>query len=295
MAERRRHLPLSLVLYGGVGVKTPELERRFFGKLRLPNGTQKTTYERRLDDLNDMVLPFLPRGRSARVMDVAVSSGISTLEWSEHLDTHGIRHTMVAGDLCIEGWLTSWGTAVAIVFDDTQQNPLLLEVGPLLLPLRSDRWLARAVRPLLFPALRAVARIAQRIGHAAPMAPADHWRLVHRQIALVSPRLRGRRAITIVQDDISVPGRFSGAFDAIRVANLLHRAYFDDDALELMVRNLQSRLKDAGILAICRTMEDGSNQATVFRLKDGRFVVEGSLNDGAEISRLVLECAGSPG
>jgi hypothetical protein len=136
---------------------TPEIERRFFTKVRLPNGTYKTTYRHRLDDVNEWLLEFLPSNRCLNIMDVAVSSGFSTVEWSDHLQAHGFQHQLVASDLVTEAWLTSWSIWLAVLFDSSGQDPLLLEIGRVTVPVRSDRWLARALRPLLFPLLRAIA------------------------------------------------------------------------------------------------------------------------------------------
>src|SRR5579872_5578450 len=178
MKSRPSRSPSSLIVYGGVGVRSAEVERRFFGRLRLPNGTWKTTYAGRLDDLNDALLPFMPRDRPAALMDVAVSSGVSTIEWSDHLSAHEIVHSIVATDVSTEGWLTSFGTVFAVVFDETQRVPLLIEVGPISLPVQSGRALAGLARPLLVPAMRALARAAQAHGVAAPMAPARRWRVI---------------------------------------------------------------------------------------------------------------------
>jgi hypothetical protein len=288
-----RRMPSSLALYfGGEAVATPELEHKFFTKVRLPNGSYKTTYRRRLDDLNEMVLELLPRDRDLSVMDVAASSGISSIEWSDHLRAHGIRHKMVAGDL-VDAWLASWGTSFAVLFDGSGRTPLLFEVGSLTLRTHSDRWPARVVRPVLFPLLRAVAAMSRRSGCAAPMTPPAPRRWIYRPIQLVSPKLLRQAEIAVVQDDITMPGTFGETFDAIRVANLLHRAYFDDETLTDMLRNLRGRLPNGGVLALCRTMEDGTNQATAFRRRGDRFVIEASLNGGVEVRDLVL-ALGSP-
>jgi hypothetical protein len=275
-------------------VATPEMERRFFTKVRLPNGTFKMTYRRRLDDLNERLLGFLPHDRPLTIMDVAVSSGISTIEWSDDLKAHGIQHKMVAGDLITDGWLTSWGMSLAVLFDSGGRNPLLLEVGSLTVPVRSDRWLARAVRPVLFPLLRAVVAMGRYSGSASPLSPAAPRRWIHRSIPLVSPDLHRRPEIMVVQDDVTMPGSFPETFDVIRVANLLQRVYFGDDVLTRIIHNLQNRLRDGGVLAICRTMDDGTNDATIFRRIGDRFVSEASLNNGAEVSNLVLGLGQSP-
>jgi hypothetical protein len=262
-------MPLALAVCEEGADPSPETERRFFAKLRLPNGTWKTTYPNRLDDVNQRLLEFLPEGRSLELMDVAVSSGVSTLEWSDHLLANGVRHRLVAGDIDPDGRLMSWGGWFAVLFDGSGREPLLFEIGPLTLPVRSDRRLARLARPLLIPALRIFARRT-------------------RPVSLVSSQLRGRAEIELVRDDITVPGHFPERFDVIRVANLVQPAYFDERTLRTIAVNLRDRLRDGGLLVICRTAQDGVNHATIFRRFGDRFSSEASINGGSEVQDLVL-------
>jgi hypothetical protein len=280
-------MPLALAVCGEGERPSLEAERRFFAKLRLPNGTWKTTYPNRLDDLNEWLLELLPKGRRLDVMDVAVSSGVSTLEWSDQLSARGVEHRLVAGDLCPQGWLTSWGDRFAVLFDDSGGEPLLLEIGPATLPVRSDRRLVRLTRPLLRPVLRAVARLARRLDDPPPRDAGPPKGLVHRPVSLVSAELRSRAEVEIVRDDVTVTGRFTEEFDVVRAANLVQRAYFDDDTLRSVLVNLRDRLRESGLLVVCRTSEDGINHATVFRRNGRDLVAEASINGGAEIRDLI--------
>jgi len=285
---KRRRRPATLALYAGDGRSNPEVERLFFSRLRLPNGTYKLTYRRRLDDVNDAMLALLPRDRGLDIMDVAVSSGVSTIEWSDQLLANGIQHRLVAGDVMVEAWLTSWGGTVALLFDNTEREPLLLEVGPVSVPVRSDRWLARKTRPILFPLLRAVAHMG-RVASDAEQRRANRARgWAYRQVSLVTPELQLRNEIELIEDDISTPGRFAESFDVIRAANLVQRVYFDDDALRCILRNLRDRLRNGGLLVICRTMPSGINHMSVFRRRGPRLVNVAARNGGVEISELVL-------
>ena len=95
------------------------LERYFFANIRLKNGTYKRTWSHRLDDLNDLVLRFIPPDRPLKVMDVAVSSGISTLEWMNHLEQAGIEHHMTAGDITLKAALVAIGKNLRVLADST--------------------------------------------------------------------------------------------------------------------------------------------------------------------------------
>jgi len=278
-------MPLALAVCAEGAAPNPEVERRFFGKVRLPNGTWKTTYPDRLDDLNDRLLGFLPRDRELALMDVAISSGVSTLEWSDQLQANGVRYRMVAGDLVPRAWLTSWGSWFAVLFDEDNRDPLLLEIGPLSLPMDPGGRLIGRAMPILVPILRTVAARARRID-AGEKTP--RWGLVGRPVPLVSPALERRPEIDLVQDDVTAAGGFPNRFDAIRVANLVQPAYFDQRTLMEILRNLRDRLRDGGLLAICRTTESGVNKATIFRRRGDHFASEALLNGGSEVADLVL-------
>lgn len=267
---------------------TSEVEASFVGKLRLTNGTSRTTYRHRLDDVNERLLRLLPEKRCLDVMDVGISWGYSTLEWSDHLHQNGFQHQLVAGDILTEAWRMSLGNRLAVLFAGGSDEPLRLEVGSVMLPVHSDRWLARAARPLLVPFLRAIAAVGRRAERASSVDSAKPGRWITRSVPLVSPELRRRAEIQVVQDDITTPDRFPMAFDVIRVANLVQRVYFDEGTLRKIVINLRDRLRDGGLLVICRTTEDGVNHASIFRRTTGHLTHETSLNGGAEVRDLVL-------
>ena len=92
LARPARARPTTREVFGPL--QTPvaqqdQLETEFFERVVLPNGTFKTTKPHRLDDLNQAALPFLTGlaadSQPLRIMDVGISSGVSTIEWHEQL------------------------------------------------------------------------------------------------------------------------------------------------------------------------------------------------------------------
>src|SRR5215472_16575237 len=82
--------PLDVYFGNLSGQPLSDAEECFFDWLHLSNGTYKTTTEHRLDDVNDLVATVIPRDRRLSVMDVAVSSAVNTVEWSDQLRSNGI-------------------------------------------------------------------------------------------------------------------------------------------------------------------------------------------------------------
>ncbi|MEJ1964047.1 MAG: hypothetical protein WDO56_21900 [Gammaproteobacteria bacterium] len=85
----------------------------------------------------------------------------------------------------------------------------------------------------------------------------------------MSPSIRGRSDIDVVEDDIAVNKSYSRCFDVVRAANILNLGYFDKPTLVAMVLNLRERIRDNGRLVVCRTDRDNVNHGTVVRARCG--------------------------
>jgi hypothetical protein len=265
------------------------LENQFFKSVGLPNGTWKTTAYRRLDNLNELVQKFLPTDRPLDVMDVAVSSGVSTVEWIESMERAGTQCRMTAGDATADAYLVSIAPGMRVLVD-RHGHALHYEVAGRGIghPLRK-RLMPVYLWPVLFihlvlgmvvaPTLRAATRLEEggRLG--------TRWR----PLKLVSPTLLKPNRIDVVEDDILVNRSYRGCFHAVRAANILNREYFEDNTLTAMLNNLRNRLKTGGLLIVCRTNPHDVNHGTIFELReDGRLYVLARLNEGSEVEHLAL-------
>ena len=255
------------------------LERYFFASIRLKNGTYKRTWSHRLDDLNDLVLRFIPPDRPLKVMDVAVSSGISTLEWMNHLEQAGIEHHMTAGDITLKAALVSIGKNLRVLADSTGY-PLQFDIRGKAVPNPpGGADLARYGLQLLV--IKAVLALGVR-GFGINSTPID----------LVSPRLVRPSNLRLIQDDILHSTGFEKSFHVLRAANILNRYYFTDDQLVDILVRVRSRLMPGGIFIVCRTNDHRKNHGTIFLLNSsGRFEVLARIGDGSHIEDLVLGVA----
>ncbi|MGH8229801.1 MAG: hypothetical protein ACREU3_18180 [Steroidobacteraceae bacterium] len=265
-------------------------EEAFFGALWMRNGTSKLTYPRRFEDLDALVQTLLPESRPLEIMDVAVSSGVSTAEWLDTLERAGIDCRMVAGDAVIDAFLLSCGEHMRALVDRTGFL-MHLELAGRSIRLPPPRRCGAKLHLHGFNLLRAAAaplfRLARRrLGRTSP----DRGSLACRPLKLVSPTLVARGSIEWIEDDLLDGGPLQRRFHVVRAANVLNRGYFDERTLARMTRRLRERLSPRGLLVVCRTTPDRRNHATVFRLEDdGRFSAAAHLGDGSEIADLVLK------
>jgi hypothetical protein len=275
------------------------LEKRFFESVRQRNGTYKYTYATRLDDLNDLVSGMLPADRPLHLMDVAASSGITTLDWTSSLDRLGIQYTMTAGDINIDAYLLSVGKYLHVLVDRTGY-PLQYDVFGHAIPNPPARRKLPLYLPWILLFKSAIARKFERCRRSSALGAAREHperNIGCRAVTLVSPRLLANNRIELIEDDILTNRTITGRYHAIRAANILNRSYFDEPALVAILENLRRRLVENGLLIVCSTSGDlfndshctTSNDGTVFALRaDSRFDVAGRLGKGAALEDLVL-------
>src|SRR5215469_16260260 len=122
------------VLAAGRAVQASEaLVSSLFDSLRLKNGVYKTTSSHRLDDVNTWVSNYLPAASPLNVLDVAISSGTSTLEWVDSLVESGFNCRMTGMDLTIDALLVSFGDRLHAVLVRTRW-PLMFEIDGQFVP-----------------------------------------------------------------------------------------------------------------------------------------------------------------
>jgi hypothetical protein len=268
------------------------LERSFFGSIRQKNGTYKYTYSRRLDDLNELVAKLLPIQRPLRIMDVAVSSGAITLEWSRMLERIGVVHTMTASDINLDAYLLSFLPGLRVLVD-RNGYPLQYDIfgRPLMNP--PLWWQKGLYLPVLLP-LRACLRLvfgpARAAGIAGRLLPC-------RAIKLVSPALLTNNRIKLIEDDITTNDSIHKTYQIVRASNILNRSYFDESTLVRILGNLRGRLVEGGLLVICSTTGDLrrddqtsiSNDGSIFALNaSGQFKLVSRIGAGSAVEDLVL-------
>jgi hypothetical protein len=269
------------------------LERKFFDRVALPNGTFKTTNAHRLDDLNQAVLPHLPQlpGRALKIMDVSISSGVSTLEWHDFLNENGIRFEMVGTDLTVYTSLVSLGPQLEVLID-RGRNILHLDAFGRGLHPRGDglAGLAAGMIRMLFEAAMTIDRklppLQGRVQEAA-----EGRVLKCQPVTLLTRGFSQRESLQVFEDDLLGTERpeFNNAFHVVRAANILNRAYFSDQALTRIATKLKMRLKANGLLVVCRTADKDKNNATIFEARSGEGLRAVSrLGAGSEIEDLLV-------
>ncbi len=232
------------------------LEKSFFKGLCLSNGTHKTTSPCRLVDVDARLCRLLPPRGTVHLLDVGISSGVTTLELLDRLEGLGHRVTGVGVDIRIDAYLRCW-LGIDMLYD--RDGHVLQVAVPFFAKGRPDHPPSSTRAKLLHGVLTVAERLLVRRWLGLPGSS--------RPVMLVSPRLLDRAGFRVIEHDVSnpMPG-WADSFDLIRAANVLNLSYFGPRPLVRMVEHLTTWLKDGSLLVICRTDgTDGSNHGTIFR------------------------------
>lgn len=263
-----------------------EIEKKFYSSIQLPNGTYKETNPHRLDDVNDVIIKHFKNtnGTCSRILDVGISSGISTLELHEIMEKNSFHVQITAVDLLIHAYITRLFYGIYALLDG-QANILQIDLcgygighwykNPKnfkdMLKLNFDRFYAFFMKKGIEAKIRKYDK--------------DSKKLI--KVKLLSHRLLKNHDIGLFEYDIlnSLPEEHRHAYDYIRVANILNLLYFSENDILSAVKNLKDCLRGRNsVLCIVRTDFNGSNHGSVYSL-DSREKLQKvlSINNGSEI------------
>jgi hypothetical protein len=246
-----------------------DIEDRFFTQLRIGNGVFKMTSRHRFDDTLSITMDLIAR-HPGRVIDLACSSGVSTVELADELARRGIEREVHATDV-----------AVHATYLERGDFGVLLAGRDEVLQIDHPRW-AVARRPtkrdLVLHPLRALHAVAVR---DVVLTGANRAT----RVPLVSSLVAASRVI-LHEEDLRNPC-VPGTFGFVRVANILNRSYFTGAELRELVAAIVGRIADGGFVFVVRTHEDGSNHGTFFERRAAGMAEVARVGSGSEISELV--------
>ncbi|NII11158.1 class I SAM-dependent methyltransferase [Oleiagrimonas sp. C23AA] len=271
---------------------TPRMEEDFFTSLMMRNGTYKTTFHDRFAEVNPYLVRYLREHASAspQVLDIGVSSGISTLELHENLRAGGLNVQMLGTDVLIDAFLvTVFPGCHALV--DPSGFPLRFDVpGGSMKP-----WVTR--RDYYSGVFIARKLINKLFTYRARRMLEQSDAAIVRAVKLVTPRALVGAEITFCCDDVSQYNpAYAARFDFVRAANVLNRGYFNAAVLSSMVRNIGRYLRPThGSLFVTRTHDDRTNHGTLFRMAANQyFEVVHRFGSGSEVEDVVTQTRITP-
>jgi hypothetical protein len=269
--------------------------------LRTSNGTFRTTFRKRFEDVDKIALRWMGEmcspGSSFQVQDRAVSHGLTSKEFAERIFEHFPNAGFEASDLLLG--LVELSVDGAVYIAERSGTPLQYIKAPFVVPLYHpesrrypwNRWVARRARRrfdnLNLPAGWSAIQSTQLQGIPSPHGPD----LRVRYIPYIHPE-----AIALTRKNPNFRFCERSVFDAapgtchvLRTMNIFNRDYFSEQQLTEGVRAAFQSLRAGGLWIVGRTLEeDFTNHATFFRRNPDSFEVLERLGSGSDMEALAL-------
>lgn len=260
--------------------------------LRTSNGTFRTTFRNRFDNVAEATLgwiqKFYPAGSRISVQDRAVSHGLTSKEFAERIFALYPEAGFEASDLLLGLVELSLPNGEVYI---TEQNgtPLQYIKAPFVVPLFHreswryplNRWVALRARRR-FDNLKLPSGWSKSPG--GPGFQVRHIPYIHPEALALS-----RKNPNFHFCERSIFDRTPGACQVLRTMNIFNRAYFSEEQLAAGASAIFDSLEPGGIWIVGRTLEeDFSNHVTFFRRTDSGWERLGRFGEGSEMEAVVL-------
>lgn len=263
-----------------------ELARLLTG-LRNPNGSWKKTRVGRHSEANKFLInQLLARGCGAgRLMDIGVSSGVTTAELVQDLESAGLAPSAIyAVDRCFDIYLVRLSQGFHVLVEENG-HLLRLEYGPLnFSPWSSKKdWLTGAV--VAKAILRSSAKKMLR-GIKFPLSASKDDRM--RRLRMLSPSLHRRSGVNVFAHDLfdDFDASLLGCASLVRIANVLNTNLLSGSQIQRIARNVGKLCEENAIFYVCRSTRR-STKASLFVVKDGRLELATNLCGGIDAESLL--------
>ncbi len=252
-------------------------EHDSFSYFRLYNKTFRTTETNRLDDINVLANEYIPETRPLQILDLAISSGITSIEWKDMLDEAGINNNYLATDATIYGTRAELGSVTFLfeeIVDKNRQYLLQVDLFGYAFPNASgSRW------------RNAVCRIISWITRP--------FIIKGSKVYIIDPAVRKKsesdNTFSLEQINLFELSKKISApsFNVVRATNILNKAYFDDDKINIALSGIKDVMVQNGLFIVARTHMNGSNHGAYYQLIDNVFQCVGTIGEGSEIHNLI--------
>jgi len=241
-------------------------------QLRTSNGSWRTTHRGRLKTFDETLVKLLPnRERPYLVVDVGVSSGITTLDLIDALEKAGHALKVVALDRVT-------GCSFVKLFP-----------GAYALAEDSGHFLGALVFGVPVRETTSGSRLDYLTGKALIkklVAASFHWRVQRQKdrkpVPLIVSELARRSNVEIKKLDILTQPLPEGV-DVVRLANVVQRTYFSERDIARIAASVLHSCSAGAIIVLAHDSPNGELQGSFLRIADGSCAVVARIGRGSEV------------
>lgn len=249
--------------------KSKESHHLLMNNILLDNGVAKTTQPGRFAEIDSWLAQNLHES-CVSIHDIAVSSGITSLELKQKLESDGYKVNLSISDKFMS--LRYFKRNFITYYYDIDGNFVLGNIFGIVAQRNCNKF---------FFITRLLSKVMSKNAKKCFDNSLPELLLLHPEVCSSIDQ----KEVTFINYDIFKTSIYN-EFDVVRAMNILNPIYFDVNEIKRAVRLIFSSLKEGGVLIVGRThLEDKKNHVSVYEKKDGLFKHIKSFNGGSEVSK----------
>jgi len=230
------------------------------------NDTFKHTSKNRFKDIDEISLEYIREGDC--IHDIAVSSGITSLELFNKLHKNNIKNQFYISDKYSQ--LKIYGNKIVKVYDN-ESNFLFGYVFNIYCCKFGQCSKFFFLSSVLYEVLR-------------------YTKLtISRDIVLFNPQvmeyINNKKIINLDYDIFNKS--HEDMFNFIRCMNIFNKMYFSNDKLLIALKYVKDSMRQDAYLLIGRTLNSNQNIATIYQKKGNNFIFIEDINGGTDIKDII--------
>jgi len=248
-----------------------ESHHSLMNNILLNNGVAKTTQPGRFTEIDSWLAQNFHKS-CVSIHDIAVSSGITSLELKQKLESDGFKVNLSISDKFMS--LSYFKRNFITYFYDIDGNFVIGNIFGIVAQKNCNNF---------FFISRLLSKVISKNAKKCFDNCLPELLLLHPEVCSSI----NQKEITFINYDIFKTS-INNKFDIVRAMNILNPIYFDVNEIKRAVRLIFNSLTEGGIFIIGRThLDDNKNHVSVYVKKDGHFKLIKSFNGGSEVSNNV--------
>lgn len=240
---------------------------KFYKDVYVSEKTSKKTHKNRFNDINKTCLKHFNNLNEIIIHDIAVSSGISSIEFSDFLKKNRLKFKLNISDKYAEVYVKEG----FITKTFCSENNLLFAYYFVFFAGDKNKFFPLTV--LLFKLIQNQKLIDEH-----------DYRLL-----LFHPRVLksiNKNEISYIYYDV-FNTKIYNLYTFVRAMNILNLSYFSEEKIKIAIENILNSLKEGGILLIGRTLKNGINNASLYKKQNNKLILIEDINSGTEVKHII--------
>jgi len=246
------------------------------------DGVWKTTSNARLENTDKFIIELMKKdnaGTMCRFMDLGASSGITTIESAEKI-SKAVQAPIKYYLLDRYFYLLKYKINGFSEYRTSNEEPVFLKIGCFGIRLPVSEHKHAFISNILAGIYLSFSKFRKRM-------------ILDSKLPLFTSDLLSKDVFEVIEQDcLNMDLSENTKFEYIRASNILNKAYFSDEQIKKIIKNLKQHLEDKGYLIVSRNLtekDEPSEIISIWQNNNNKLELLSTFNGGSEIDDVLVD------